>query len=289
MRRRNFLAAALGATTWRCPLRPQQRNDHRRHRQQPLVRSRHRHAHGLGHGRRGREAPGLGQEVRGREPRGQGQRHGDPLGRRPRQVQDRDHRRKTPDMAMVGTTWMGEFAARRRSTPQPASIDSRPFFPGRRRPPWSTAPPTGSPGTSRPGSSTTARTWPEGRLLHASHGLGRGLSDGQGHADRRPVRSGASACRPAARLVAVVSRSRGPTAPRSPSDGKGYNFDTPVLEAVKYYQSFFTDGISDKAAQATRRTRADFVSGEVPMFISGPWSVRAWRRSAARASRTSTP
>ena len=59
-------------------------------------------------------------------------------------------------------------------------------------------------------------------------------------------------------------------------DGKSYSFDTPEMqEAVKYYQSFFTDGISDKAAPATPTTEPDFVSGKVPMFISGPWEMSA--------------
>ena len=58
--------------------------------------------------------------------------------------------------------------------------------------------------------------------------------------------------------------------------GKAYNFDSPeVLEAVKYYQSYFTDGISDKAAPATPTTEPDFKSGRVPMFISGPWMMSA--------------
>ena len=59
-------------------------------------------------------------------------------------------------------------------------------------------------------------------------------------------------------------------------DGKAYNFDSPqVLDAVKYYQSYFTDGISDKAAPATPTTEPDFMSGRVPMFISGPWMMSA--------------
>ena len=54
-------------------------------------------------------------------------------------------------------------------------------------------------------------------------------------------------------------------------DGKAYNFDSPeVLKASEYYQSFFTEGISDKAAPATPTTEPDFASGKVPMFISGP-------------------
>jgi multiple sugar transport system substrate-binding protein len=58
--------------------------------------------------------------------------------------------------------------------------------------------------------------------------------------------------------------------------GTAYNFDTPeMLEAAKYYQSFFTDGIADKAAPATPTTEPDFASGRVPMFISGPWMMSA--------------
>jgi len=48
--------------------------------------------------------------------------------------------------------------------------------------------------------------------------------------------------------------------------GKAYNFDSPeILEATKYYQSYFTDGISDKAAPATPTTEPDFKSGKVPL------------------------
>ena len=58
--------------------------------------------------------------------------------------------------------------------------------------------------------------------------------------------------------------------------GKGYNFDTPeIKEAVEYYKSYFDEGISDKAAPATPTTEPDFVSGKVPMFISGPWEMSA--------------
>jgi multiple sugar transport system substrate-binding protein len=56
---------------------------------------------------------------------------------------------KTPDAAMVGTTWMGEFAGLDALDPTPKSIDTSST--ARRRPPRSTASPSGSPGTSRRG------------------------------------------------------------------------------------------------------------------------------------------
>ncbi|MEO6142732.1 MAG: extracellular solute-binding protein [Dermatophilaceae bacterium] len=55
------------------------------------------------------------------------------------------------------------------------------------------------------------------------------------------------------------------------ADEKKFTFDTPeTTEAVKYWQSYFTDGIADKQPPLNSRT-PNFVSGKVPMFISGPW------------------
>ncbi|WP_114854649.1 sugar ABC transporter substrate-binding protein [Brachybacterium sp. YJGR34] len=45
-------------------------------------------------------------------------------------------------------------------------------------------------------------------------------------------------------------------------------------EALAYYQSYFTDGIANPAP-AEGVTEQDFVSGDVPMFISGPWMMSA--------------
>ncbi len=48
-----------------------------------------------------------------------------------------------------------------------------------------------------------------------------------------------------------------------------------MLKATEYYQSYFTDKIANPAAPATPTTEPDFVSGKVPMFISGPWMMSA--------------
>ncbi|MFC5330853.1 sugar ABC transporter substrate-binding protein [Brachybacterium fresconis] len=45
-------------------------------------------------------------------------------------------------------------------------------------------------------------------------------------------------------------------------------------EALAYYQSYFTEGVSDPAPPEGA-TEQDFVSGAVPMFISGPWMMAA--------------
>jgi ABC-type glycerol-3-phosphate transport system substrate-binding protein len=63
---------------------------------------------------------------------------------------------ETPDVTLVGTTWMGEFAQSGGRTWSTTPTSSR--APG--APPRSAARRTASRGTSRPASSTTARTWP---------------------------------------------------------------------------------------------------------------------------------
>ena len=57
--------------------------------------------------------------------------------------------------------------------------------------------------------------------------------------------------------------------------GDAFTFETPQNEeAMAYYQSYFTDGIANPAP-ADGTTEQDFVSGAVPMFISGPWMMAA--------------
>jgi multiple sugar transport system substrate-binding protein len=57
--------------------------------------------------------------------------------------------------------------------------------------------------------------------------------------------------------------------------GTAFTFESAQNEeALAYYQSYFTDGISNPAP-ADGTTEQDFVSGAVPMFISGPWMMSA--------------
>ncbi len=54
-------------------------------------------------------------------------------------------------------------------------------------------------------------------------------------------------------------------------DQKEFTFDTPEMqEGLKYYQSFFTEKLAGTDLPPNQ-TEAQFVSGQVPMFISGPW------------------
>jgi multiple sugar transport system substrate-binding protein len=58
-------------------------------------------------------------------------------------------------------------------------------------------------------------------------------------------------------------------------DGTKWTIDDPAMvEAVRYYQSFFTEGIADRAPSTDPGAHeAAFVNGSVPMFIGGPFEV----------------
>ncbi|MCY1230234.1 Bacterial extracellular solute-binding protein [compost metagenome] len=57
-------------------------------------------------------------------------------------------------------------------------------------------------------------------------------------------------------------------------DGTKWTLDTPeAAEALKYYSSFFADGLASKAVSTGTTAEASFVDGSAPMMISGPWHV----------------
>ena len=184
----------------------------------------------------------------------------------------------TPDAAMVGTTWMGEFAGNDALDPTPPSIDKSAFFEGAQKT------------TEVNGTSFGVPWYVETRLVYYRTDLAKKAGITTPPTDWEGLKAMAKAMQDKAGAKYGIGLQAGGTGswqsvmPFAWSDdanltkdgGKAYNFDSPpMLEAAKYYQSFFTDGISDKAAPATPTTEPDFKSGRVPMFISGPWMMSA--------------
>jgi multiple sugar transport system substrate-binding protein len=184
----------------------------------------------------------------------------------------------TPDAAMVGTTWMGEFAGLDALDPTPSSIDKSQFFPGAQKT------------TEVNGTSFGVPWYVETRLVYYRTDLAKKAGITTPPTDWDGLKSMAKAMQTKAGAKWGIGFQAGGTgswqsvmpfgwsngADLTKDGGKAYNFDSPeLLEATKYYQSFFTDGISDKAAPAQPTTEPDFVSGKVPMFISGPWEMSA--------------
>jgi multiple sugar transport system substrate-binding protein len=185
---------------------------------------------------------------------------------------------KTPDVAMVGTTWMGEFAGLDALDPTPSQIDKSVFFEGAQK-------------TTEVGGTSYGIPWyVETRVLFYRSDLAEKAGYDAAPTDQAGLKEMAKAMQTKAGAKWGIGLQAGGTgswqtlmpfawsngADLTKDDGKAYNFDSPeILEATKYYQSFFTDGISNKSAPATPTTEPDFASGAVPMFISGPWMMSA--------------
>ena len=185
---------------------------------------------------------------------------------------------KTPDAAMVGTTWMGEFAGLDALDPTPSSIDKSVFFEGAQKT------------TEVDGTSYGIPWYVETRLVYYRTDLAKKAGFNEPPKDWEGLKAMAKAMQTKAGAKWGIGLQAGGTgswqtvmpfawsngANLTKDGGKAYNFDTPeTKEAVEYYQSYFTEGISDKAAPATPTTEPDFASGKVPMFISGPWMMSA--------------
>jgi multiple sugar transport system substrate-binding protein len=185
---------------------------------------------------------------------------------------------KTPDVAMVGTTWMGEFAQLGALDPTPGQIDKSVFFEGAQKT------------TEVDGTSYGIPWYVETRLVYYRTDLAEKAGITSPPTDWDGLKAMAKAMQDKAGAKWGIGLQAGGTgswqsimpfawsagADLTKDGGKAYNFDSPeVLKAAEYYQSFFNEGISDKAAPATPTTEPDFASGKVPMFISGPWMMSA--------------
>ncbi len=192
---------------------------------------------------------------------------------------------KTPDVAMVGTTWMGEFAGMNALDPTPGTVDTSAFFDGAQKT------------TEVNGTSFGVPWYVETRLVFYRTDLAKKAGITAPPTDWAGLKDMAKAMQDKAGAKYGIGLQAGGTgswqsvmpfawsagADLTKDGGKAYNFDSPeVLKASQYYQSFFTDGISDKAAPATPTTEPDFASGKVPMFISGPWMMSAVEKAGGK-------
>ncbi len=185
---------------------------------------------------------------------------------------------KTPDAAMVGTTWMGEFAAQGALDVLPPGVDTSAFFKGAQQT------------TSVNDTSYGIPWYVETRLLYYRTDLAKKAGFTEAPTTWTGLKDMAKAMQTKAGAKFGIGMQAGGTgswqtimpfawsngADLTKDDGQQYNFDSPEMkEAVDYYRSFFDEGIADKAAPVQPTTEPDFASGRVPMFISGPWMMSA--------------
>ena len=189
---------------------------------------------------------------------------------------------KTPDLAMVGTTWMGEFADLDAFDPTPASIDKGAFFPGA----W---------GTTEVGGTSYGIPWyVETRLVYYRTDLAEKAGITTPPTDWDGLKAMAKAMQDKGSKWGINLQPGGTGSWQSVmpfawsngaelSDGEQWTFDTPQMaEAVKYYQSFFTDGLTNKKPVVGQGQEPAFIDGSEPMFISGPWMMSAVEKAGGK-------
>jgi multiple sugar transport system substrate-binding protein len=181
--------------------------------------------------------------------------------------------KQTPDVSMIGTTWQGEFAKTGALDPTPPElIKKEDFFPGA----WDT--------TVVDGTSYGVPWYVETRGIFYRKDLAAqaGFPDGPKTWD--DLRAMATAMKKAGvregfHLQPGKTGSWQSVMPFAWSNGAEVatadklSFDTPEMtEALAYYQSFFTEGLSGTDLPEGA-LEPDFVSGKIGAFISGPWHI----------------
>ncbi len=176
---------------------------------------------------------------------------------------------QTPDVSMIGTTWMGEFAATGALDPTPDLIDSSRFFEGA----W---------GSTDVGGTHFGVPWyVETRVLYYRtdlvpqpptdwDGLTAMAKDMQAAGAEwgislQPGQTGAwqtfmpFAWQAGAQVIN--------------EDGTEFTIDSPeFVEALTKYQSFFTDGLAPTELPQGS-LEPDFMAGTIGSFVSGPWHI----------------
>lgn len=178
----------------------------------------------------------------------------------------------TPDLAMVGSTWMADFGDALQTVPTDLSTDG--IFPGAIDSTMIDDRATGVPWyvdtrvlyyrtdiAAQAGWTTAPSTWDDLKKMAADMqskgGADYGIRFPAGNDSFQgnlwmPWSNGAEL-----------------------EDGAKWTLDTPeTAEALDYYQSFYTDGIANPAADRSAGAQeADFVSGATPMLIDGPFLI----------------
>jgi multiple sugar transport system substrate-binding protein len=182
--------------------------------------------------------------------------------------------KQTPDVSMIGTTWMGEFAKTGALDPTASLIDKSAFFKGA----WDT--------TMVDGTSFAVPWYVETRCLFYRKDLAAtaGFPDGPKTWDDLKAMAKAMQTKAGAKWgLNVMPGDTGSWQTFLPfawsngaeivKDGK-FTFDTPeTVEALKYYQSFFTEKLAPIDLPPQGALEQGFINGSIGSFVSGPWHI----------------
>lgn len=178
----------------------------------------------------------------------------------------------TPDVSLVGTTWMGEFARTDALDPTPTElIDAGSFFEGS----WST--------TVVDDTAYGVPWYTETRVLYYRTDLAEQAGITEAPADWDGLKALAQGVQEAGAEWGIYLQPGGtgawqtfmPFAWQNGAelvDGESFTLDTPeFVEALEFYESFYAEGLSPTGADPA--IEQSFVSGKVGAFFSGPWHL----------------
>ncbi len=180
---------------------------------------------------------------------------------------------EVPDVTMVGTTWMGEFAALGGLDPTPSNIDPSQFFEGA----WNT--------TVVDGTSYAVPWYVETRLLYYRTDLAEEGGVTEAPATWDDLKALAEGIQGAGAQYGINLQPGGPGAWQTYmpffwqaggeilGEGGEFTLDGEAcVEALTFYDSFFEEGLTAPAA-ADVPVEGEFANGNVGSFVSGPWMI----------------
>jgi multiple sugar transport system substrate-binding protein len=180
--------------------------------------------------------------------------------------------RKTPDVSLVGTTWMAEFAATGALDEPPDSVKKNAFFPGA----WKNV--------VVDGKAQGVPWYVETRVLYYRTDLAR--KAGFSHAPRNwaELRQLAKAYKQKAHTAHGIALAPNNWQELLPfawqagskvatSDGTFHLDDAGMVKALTFEKSFFDAGLTPKRVPQGFDVTQGFVNGSDPMFFSGPWHL----------------
>jgi multiple sugar transport system substrate-binding protein len=193
---------------------------------------------------------------------------------------------ETPDVSLVGTTWMGEFAATGALEPTPTDlVPADRFFPG----PWET--------TVLDGQSYGVPWYTETRVLYYRSDLAEQARVSEPR-DWEGLRDLARGLQDAGAEHGIALQPGGTGAWQTflpfawqngaelTADGEPALDSPEMVEALAYYRSFFTDGLSPLALEQGELEQG-FVDGRIGAFVSGPWHMSLLDEQGGEAFRES--
>ncbi len=180
---------------------------------------------------------------------------------------------EVPDVTMVGTTWMGEFAALGGLDPTPSNIDGSQFFEGA----WNT--------TVVDGTSYAVPWYVETRLLYYRTDLAEEGGVTEAPATWDDLKALAEGIQGAGAEYGINLQPGGTGSWQTfmpffwqaggeilGEDG-AFTLDSEAcVEALTFYDSFFEEGLTAPAA-ADVPLEGQFANGDVGSFVSGPWMI----------------